>query len=168
MEKIGIFYGSSTGLTASIAKKIHEKLGVENADLHDIRESTAEDIAQYNNLIFGSSTWGIGEIQDDWEIFLPRLNQINFNGKTLALFGLGDQESYPDSFVDAVGVLYNEFKNSGCKLTGEWPADNYHFSFSHALQNGKFVGLPIDEETQPDKTDLRINKWIEKIMQDFT
>lgn len=167
MEKIGIFYGSSTGLTASIAEKIHEKLGAENADLHDIRESTPKDIEKYNNLIFGSSTWGIGEVQDDWENFLPQLKKRDLKGKTIAIFGLGDQESYPDSFVDAIGVLHNEFKTSGCKFAGQWPADDYHFSFSHALQNGNFVGLPIDEETQPDKTDLRINKWIEQLRQDF-
>ncbi len=167
METIGIFYGSSTGLTASIAQKIYEKLGDSNAELHDIKDCKIKDLDKYNNFILGSSTWGIGEIQDDWEIFLPELSGVNFEGKTAAIFGLGDQESYPDSFVDAIGVLHDELKKRGCKIIGEWPADEYDFSFSHALKQDKFVGLPVDEECQPDKTDSRIDQWLDLIKKDF-
>lgn len=63
-------------------------------------------IASYSNLVFGTSAWGIGDMQDDWERFIDELNEINFEGKKIALFGLGDQEEYPESFADGLGTLF--------------------------------------------------------------
>jgi flavodoxin I len=37
------------------------------------------------------------------EEFLPQLVDVDFSGKTVALFGLGNQDKSPDEFVDAMG-----------------------------------------------------------------
>ena len=37
MKTIGIFYGSSTGTTEDIAKRIATKLGVDASNLYDVR-----------------------------------------------------------------------------------------------------------------------------------
>ncbi len=41
MKKIGLFYGTYTGTTGNVAKRIAKELGEENVDLHNIKEDGA-------------------------------------------------------------------------------------------------------------------------------
>lgn len=164
MSKTAIFYGSSTGNTESVAKQLSEKLG---ADTFDVSESPADKLGEYDNLIFGTSTWGIGDLQDDWESFISEVEGADLNGKTVALFGLGDSGSYSDSFVDGIGKIYEVIKDKGCKIVGAVDTDSYEHEASEAIVDGKFVGLAIDEENQSDLTDDRVSNWAEQIKADF-
>ena len=66
MKKTGVFYGSTTGTTESVANLIAEKLGIAQADVHDVSKMSADMVKAYEALILGTSTWGDGELQDDW------------------------------------------------------------------------------------------------------
>lgn len=165
MEKIGIFYGSTGGSTKSVAERVAKAFG-KRAELHDIKDSTPEMINGYKYLIFGTSAWGIGDMQDDWEYFIYELDQINFEGKKVALFGLGDQAEYADSFVDGLGTLYCRLPNKDV-VVGQWPLDGYKYAFSLAEKDGSFVGLVIDEHNQADQTDARIKKWVKMLEAEF-
>ncbi len=118
MKKTGIFYGSTTGTTESVARLIAGKLGISPADLHDVSKMTADRVASYDALILGTSTWGDGELQDDWYDGIKVLKGADLKGKTIALFGCGDSESYADTFCDGMGVLYEDLKDSGCIFIG--------------------------------------------------
>ncbi|MFA8301061.1 MAG: flavodoxin [Hyphomicrobiales bacterium] len=166
MKKVGIFYGSTYGATESVAEKIHNELGVKNADVINIKDAKVEDIEKYDNLIFGTSAWGIGGMQDDWERFISNIEDIDFDKKRLALFGLGDQDEFPESFVDALGTLYCRLPNKKV-VVGKWPATGYKYYFSIAENNGQFVGLVIDEHAQSDKTDARIKKWVSQLKKEL-
>jgi len=165
MKPVGIFYGSTSGTTKEIAEKIKKAFG-KDAHLHNIHDSNIDTIAQYSNLIFGTSAWGIGDMQDDWEDFIDNLNEIDFTGKKLALFGLGDQEEYPESFVDGLGTMYCRLPDKSV-VVGEWPKEGYNFYFSLAEKDGKFVGLVIDEHHQADQSDERIKKWVNELKKVF-
>jgi flavodoxin I len=165
MGKIGIFYGSSTGNTEIIAEKIKALFGDE-ADLHNIDSASKEEIEGYNYLIFGTSTWGIGDMQDDWEDIIDTLEEVNFNKKKVALFGLGDQVNYPDSFVDGMGSIYDAIYDR-VDIVGSWSLDDYAFNESAAQKNGKFIGLAIDKENQSDLTDDRLKAWVEQLKKEF-
>jgi flavodoxin I len=166
LKQVGIFYGSSSGKTAAIAGRIQEKLGKERADLKDVEQSSPDDMMDYEFLILGIPTWGIGEIQEDWDVMLPMLKNIDLSRKKVALFGLGDQESYPGTFADALGRLYEVLLSTGCSFTGSWPVAGYAYEGSTAVKGGRFVGLVLDEENQPEKTDQRIDKWLNDILED--
>jgi len=159
MAKIGIFYGSTTGNTETAANKIKELFGAD-ADIANISASSIEDMMKYDYLILGSSTWGIGDLQDDWELMIDKLSQADFTGKKIALFGTGDQNVYPDTFVDAIGILYKALKNSNADFIGVWPKKGYDYSDSKAENNDAFVGLVLDEDNQPEMTDKRIKEWM--------
>lgn len=167
MAKIGIFYGSSTGNTEFAAHKIQLELGVENADLIDVSGAVSAQLDRYDFLIFGTSTWGLGEPQDDFDEFLPEIEKADLNGKTVALFGLGDQIVYEYSFLNALGILYQKLKTKGCKITGQWPVDGYTFKKSGAVINNRFIGLAIDEENQSELTDERVKKWVRNIKKEI-
>ena len=120
-------------------------------------------VDSYDNLIIGTSTWGAGELQDDWYDGLKLLQGANLSGKTIAIFGCGDCESYGDTFVSAMGELYNGLKGSGAAFIGRVPTAGYDFSDSEAVVDGEFVGLALDDVNEEDKTDERIDAWIESI-----
>ena len=67
---------------------------------------------------------------------------------------------YSDTFVGGMGELYNGIKDSGAKFIGSVETDGYTFDDSEAVINGKFVGLPLDDINEDDKTDTRIEAWL--------
>jgi flavodoxin I len=166
MKKIGIFYGSSTGQTEIVAEKLQSLFGEDAADLINVDIATREDLEKYPYLVLGTPTWGFGEMQDDWEDFAEILSEANLKGKKIALFGLGDQDTYPDSFADGVGVLYN-IVHKKAEVVGKWPKKGYLFHESEALHDNHFVGLIIDQENQSDLTAERLAKWVELLKKEF-
>ena len=167
MSKIGLFYGSNTGNTKRIAEKLADKLGSENVELKNINKVFPDDIKKFDKIIFGSSTWGYGDLQDDWSVFFPKFDNINFTGKKVALFGVGDQNGFSETFVDAMGIIYEKVKSQNAKIIGFTSTDNYFHSSSKAVVNDKFVGLALDEDSQSTLTDKRLENWANMILSEF-
>ena len=176
MSRIGLFFASSTGNTRRIAKFIKKRYNDETmADALNVNKATPELIASYSHLIFGTSTLGGGQLPGlstdcmggGWEEFLPKLCDVDFTGKTVALFGLGDQDKYPDEFLDAMGEIYQFVVARGAKVVGAWPADDYSFIQSRALVDDQFVGLALDQENQKNLTDARLDSWLKLIAPEF-
>lgn len=163
MNKTCIIYGSSTGTCQAIAEKIAEKLGINSSDVFDVANIDADTAGAYTNLLLGTSTWGAGELQDDWYDGLEALKKADLAGKTVALFGCGDCESYGDTFCGAMAEIYDGLKDSGATFVGQVDTDGYTYDDSAAVIDGKFIGLPLDDVNEDDKTDGRIEAWIESI-----
>jgi flavodoxin I len=162
MSKIGIFYGSSGGNTENIARNIAKKLGVGDGDVHDVAKAGAGDLVPYDTLLFGSSTWGLGDLQDDWEGFIKAVASADLSGKKVALFGCGDSQSYPDTFCNAVGAIYNAVKDRAT-VVGFTETDGYSFDESEAVAGGQFVGLIVDEDNESNLTGERIDRWVAQL-----
>ncbi|WGL16574.1 flavodoxin [Microbulbifer bruguierae] len=169
MSKIGLFYGSDEGNTQGVAQRIAARLGDARVDIHDIADVTQLEIADYDQLIFGIPTWDFGQIQSDWEDFWEDVQEIDFTGKTVALFGLGDQFGYGDYFLDAMGMLHDVIVANGATIVGYWPTEGYDFEASKAEVPGEnvFVGLAIDEDQQEELTSERLNRWCQQIADAF-
>ena len=160
MKKTLVVFGSTTGTCEDLAARIAEKLGAEAINVTDLDSST---IAAYDNLILGTSTWGAGELQDDWYDGVETLKAAGLSGKTVALFGCGDSASYGDTFVGGLAPLYEATKEAGATLIGTVPTDGYSYDDSEAVVDGQFVGLPLDEVNEPDLSDERIAAWVSAI-----
>jgi flavodoxin I len=163
---IGIFYGSSGGNTEKVAGHIAGKLGVSLSDVHDVARAGAGDLAQYGTLLFGSSTWGLGDLQDDWESFIRTVTTADLSGKKIALFGCGDSSSYPDTFCNAVGTIYHAVKDRATVI-GFTETDGYSFDESEAVINGQFAGLIIDEDNESYLTEERIDRWAAQLKKEL-
>ena len=163
MNKTCIIYGSSTGTCQDLASRIAAKLGVDNADVFDAGSISVEQLEGYQNLVLGTSTWGAGEMQDDWYDGVKAVKAANLNGKTVAIFGCGDSEGYSDTFCGGMGELYNAAKEAGAKVIGQVSTDGYTYDDSEAVVDGQFVGLALDEVNEDDKTDERIDAWVAAI-----
>lgn len=171
MSKIGIFYGSTSGVTEEIAEKIQEQLGEEIADLYSMEEDfdDVDDLLKYDYLLIGCSTWGAGEVQNDWRdpLFDMEMEKPDFSGKTVAIFGPGDCQDHSKHFVGALGIIYDQFKALGANLVGSVSTQGYSFDQSTSIRDGKFVGLPLDEVNESDKSDQRITDWLQLLKSDF-
>ena len=161
--KTGIFYGSTTGTTAEIARKIAQEMGVTESDIHDVANTSPVKLADYDLLILGSSTWGHGEVQDDWYDFLDGAEALDLKGKTIAIFGDGD-ETMSDTFCAAMSVLRRRMESTGATFTGEFPASTYTFESSPAmLPDGNMVGLALDNVNHANLTPERISQWVKTL-----
>lgn len=161
MKKTVIIYGSSTGTCQSIAETIANKLGV--SDILDVAKVTAAQVNVYDNLLLGTSTWGAGDMQDDWYSGIKEIKNANLAGKTVALFGCGDSQSYSDTYCDGMGEIYRELQGTGCNIIGQVPTDGYTYDDSTAVVDDHFVGLALDDVNEGDMTEARIDAWIDSI-----
>jgi flavodoxin I len=158
--KVTVVYGSSNGNTEQIAEMIASKIGGKSIN---VSSAKTNDFENCDLLILGAPTYEAGGLQQDWEERLDVLKEANLSGKKVALFGLGDQSSYPDSFVDAMGILYDAVTEKGATVIGETATGGYEFTNSLAVRDGKFVGLAVDEDGQPSETTQRIASWIAQL-----
>ncbi|MGK7888845.1 MAG: flavodoxin [Leptolyngbyaceae cyanobacterium] len=171
MAEIGIFYGSTSGTTEEIAEKIRDLIGEDVCDIYNMEEDfdDVDDLLKYDYLLIGCSTWGAGEVQNDWRepLFDMEVDKTDFSGKTIAIFGPGDCNDHSKHFVGALGYIYDEFKALGAKVVGFVSPEGYTYEKSTAIRDGMFVGLPLDEVNESDKTDERIASWLESLKPDF-
>lgn len=164
MASVGIFFGSDTGNTETIAKMIQKQLGKKLVHVQDIAKSSKEDIDNFDLILFGIPTWYYGEAQCDWDDFFPELEDIDFSTKLVAIFGCGDQEDYAEYFCDAMGTVRDIIEAKGATIIGYWPTEGYEFEASKAtVDDEHFVGLCIDEDRQPELTESRVNAWVKQI-----
>ncbi|AMD95017.1 flavodoxin [Leptotrichia sp. oral taxon 847] len=164
MAKVGIFYGSTTGVTEDIANRIAEK--IDGAEVFNI-DGNVDKLEDFDVLILGTSTWGFGDLQDDWQAVLDDLANLNLAGKKVAYFGSGDQGTFSDTFMDGMAIINEEISKTGATVIGNTSTEGYEFNESRAVKDDKFLGLALDEVNQSDLTDERIDAWVEEIKKEF-
>lgn len=157
---VTVIFGSDSGVTKAVAAKIAKRM---EGRLLDVSEARTADYEGCDLLILGCPTYGMGELQTDWDLHVDQLEGSDLTARKVALFGTGDQMTYPDSFVDAMGILYDKVVSRGGEVIGFTDTVGYDFSCSTALRDGRFVGLALDEDTQSHLTNDRIAAWLEQL-----
>ena len=172
MERIGLFYGSDTGCTEAIVEKINAYFEENILECHDMSGiKNTEQFLNYNHIILGVPTWYDGDLQSDWDNFFETFKSIDFTGKTVAIFGLGDQVGYSEYFVDGIGTLGHTVLENGGNLIGAWSTEGYYHDESIATFEHEgtlyFMGLALDEDNQKDLTEERLSEWLQDITAEF-
>lgn len=165
MNKIAILYGSSGGNTESVAKRVKELFNNE-ADVFNVESVKSDEIKEYPYYILGTSTTGVGDLQDDWDGFLPTFSKLDLSDKKVAMFALGDSASFSSSFAESLRVIYDEI-NGKTNLIGQVADEGYTYDDSSAVIDGTWVGLPIDEDNEYDMTEDRLSAWVEELKKEF-
>lgn len=170
MTPIGLFYGSNTDYTRLVVDQIVEEFELVAPDLltiHNVAETPLDKMLAYDFLIIGCPTWNIGQLQDDWDNHFLELEAFDLIGKKIAIFGLGDQYGYPESFCDAIGILGRKFIAQGAELVGYTPTDGYEFTYSAGVKDGRFMGLVLDDENDSGATPDRVSEWMWQLVDEF-
>jgi flavodoxin I len=165
--RVKLIYGSDTGNTERVIDDV--LLGIFKSDF-DIKTAGvhavgSEDWESHDFYILGIPTWYDGELQSDWEDYFDDFKQIDFTGKTVAIFGLGDQIGYGEWFCDGVGILAKVVEENGGKVIGLTKKDDsFEFESSIALKDeNTFWGLCLDEDNQDELTSERLENWYKQI-----
>ena len=172
-SQIGIVYGSTDGHTAEIAARLKEMLddliplAEDGVELLDVAEYHLDALLDFDCIVLGVPTWNTGQLQRDWEAALEDFAELDLSGRRVAIFGLGDQAGYPDTFADAMIFLADQVRACGATLVGAWPIDGYSFRYSWAVEEGHFVGLVLDEHNQPELTEPRLRRWAAILQKEF-
>lgn len=167
-SKIGLFYGSSTSNTEFVAYDLRDaleaRLGSGAVDVYNVGAAEISQMEAHDYLILGIPTWDIGQLQADWDIAWADLETLDLAGKKVAIFGVGDQYGYPDTFLDAAGILAETVLSLGAELVGYTSTSGYEFEASLFAEGDRFMGLGLDEDQQPNQTGERIHTWVEQLI----
>merc|ERR1712087_1010195 len=163
--KVGLIYSTTTGNTETVAGYIGSATGLEMVDIADC---TTDSLMEFDGLIAGAPTWHTGADSERsgtaWDDFLyGDLTGLDLKGKKVAIFGLGDQAGYGDNFCDAMDEIKTCFEGQGASVIGSWSAEGYDHMDSKSLDGDKLVGLPCDEDNQPEMSEDRVKAWLEQI-----
>ena len=99
-----------------------------------------------------------------WDDHLKNISQLDLTGKPVAILGLGDSAAFSKYFCDAMDELYKAFEVAGGHMIGHVSVDDYIYDQSKSVADGKFCGLPIDEDNESGKTDTRLQCWARNLM----
>ncbi|KEQ56435.1 Flavodoxin protein [Marine Group I thaumarchaeote SCGC RSA3] len=166
---IGIYFGSQTGKTEMVCAKIKSELGDAATDPKDVSEIGGDpsQFTEMDGIICAIPTWNTGEEQNRsgtaWDDLLEKIGELDLKGKPVAICGLGDAAGYADNFVDAMEELHRYFEKAGAKMVGYVSTDGYNFTGSKSVINGKFCGLPVDEDSESEHTDDRVTQWCSQL-----
>jgi len=172
MSKIGLFFGPEKGSVHRVAEKVKAALGEQNVEMISVNDAKPSDLVKYDSIIFGISTvgketWDSNYSNTDWSKFFPNISKVDFSGKIVAIFGLGDHVTYSSYFVNAMGMLAKDLLKNGATIVGKVDPSGYEFDDSEAIFDGMFIGLPIDEDFEPELTDERVASWTKSIKPAF-
>ena len=156
MDKVHVIYGSTTGMTETVAQRIAADFGTTAVNV----ATAGADAFDAELVILGSSTWGCGDPQDDWAATgVAQLEAADWTGKKVAVFGLGDAQGFADTFCDAMADLAQKAVAKGATLVGTLPLDAFPGASSRIVDGDHLVGLALDETNEADKTDARLAAW---------
>ncbi len=160
--KTALVYSFEAKKTSQAAKHIATGWG-KDIESVNAEEVSGKDLTQYDLLIIGAATWFDGELPAYWDEMVPELEQQDFKGKKVAIFGLGNQKEYSENFVDAIGLMADLFTTLGATVIGYTSTEGYTFEGSAAEKDGKFCGLALDIENQASLTKERVAAWVKQL-----
>jgi flavodoxin I len=160
---ITIFYATSTRKTEDIAHRLASVLGrsAEPCDVDSL--GSVQDFCRADAMICCVPTWNTGADSfrsgTAWDSYVEMIPDLDLAGKPVAILDLGDSSSYGDYFCDAMEELHSAFQKAGARMVGAVSQAGYSFTASRSVIGGRFWGLPIDEESEPERTDDRLRTW---------
>lgn len=167
MKRIGLIYSFNSKKTAQAAKRIQEAFGKAAIELVNAEDITEKKFLSFDNLILGVPTWFDGELPNYWDEFAPALEDLDLSGKTVAVFGNGDQKGYPENFADGIGIMTEILEKCNARVVGETSVSGYEFEKSRAQRGKNFTGLALDFENQSKLNKERISAWVELLKKEF-
>lgn len=173
MSKIGLFFGPIGGNTDRVGKLVAKELGEDLIEFVPVKNASAKDLERFDKIIFGISTlgretWDGEHTKNDWDLFMPTISEVDFSNKKVAIYGLGDSVSYAGFFVDHMGLLAEKLLEKNANIVGQVDTEGYTYEDSKAIYDGKFIGLPVDEDFEDYLTVERVSNWVKLIRPEFT
>eukprot|EP00591_Stephanopyxis_turris_P010132 CAMPEP_0195511978 /NCGR_PEP_ID=MMETSP0794_2-20130614/4112_1 /TAXON_ID=515487 /ORGANISM="Stephanopyxis turris, Strain CCMP 815" /LENGTH=213 /DNA_ID=CAMNT_0040639687 /DNA_START=295 /DNA_END=932 /DNA_ORIENTATION=+ len=140
-------------------------------DIDTLRGEVAKSFGNHDAIVVGTPTWNTGADTErsgtGWdEIYYGEMQDLNIDGKKVAVFGLGDSISYGENFADASGELHDVFQSLGSKMIGYTSQEGYEHEASKAIRGDLFCGLLCDMVNEEDLTEGRVQRWVKQLLEE--
>jgi MioC protein len=117
MSSVLIIFGSTGGNTELVTDKVSSVLGDEG---HKIKVERAEkidpkEIKGYKNIVFASSTYGHGLLQDHMKKLFKK-SDFDLENKKCAVIGLGDNKYNTEYVIESANILEDKIKERNGEL----------------------------------------------------
>ncbi|KAB3533487.1 flavodoxin [Alkaliphilus pronyensis] len=119
MKNVSIIFGSTTGNTEKVANLIKDHMTDCNVTVSNVVDAKDAMIESADLVLFGSSTWGYGEFQDDFAPYYDNMSSDLLSGKNVAVFGCGDSVGFADVYCEAVNLIIEKASDCGAKVIVE-------------------------------------------------
>ncbi|MDD3107349.1 MAG: flavodoxin domain-containing protein, partial [Bacilli bacterium] len=142
MKRVNILSWPKGGETEITANKILDTFNNMQSDIKayelDFLNLSEDKLRSCDLLIVGGSTikddnWLIANNTTKWGQFFNFLRLTDLSGLKAAVFSIGDQELFPDNFVDGMSVIRNALAIKGARVIGYWPTESYDFNDSRSI-----------------------------------
>ena len=173
--KVGVYWTTGSRTTAAVAKDVVALLEDRDVDAELVNVRESQDFAQHDALILGMPSYKWGDDPNELPSALdfdtlspPPDDAFDLMGKKVALFGTGDRESYLQYYVEGLARVWRLLDQRGATLVGRVDVDDVGFEgSSRAIVNGKFVGLPVDDNDDPKEKEAALRAWVERVVEEF-
>ena len=130
-----IFFATSTGKTEDVADRLKELLpGAEAKDVDNLGSS--DELVAADALVCCVPTWNTG----------------------------ADEGRSGTAWDDLAQEIPNlDFAGKSVAILGLGDSAGYTFDSSKSVVDGKFCGLPIDEDNESELSDQRLADWVQQI-----
>ncbi|MFG6150129.1 flavodoxin [Halobacillus sp. B23F22_1] len=109
---------SMSGNTEEMAEIIEEELKSNGLSVSsfqiDVDDIEAEELLKYDAILFGTYTWGDGDVPYELEDFVEDLKEVDLGGREVGLFGSCDS-MYP-VYGGAVDKFEKQFTDCGATV----------------------------------------------------
>lgn len=116
--KVALVFASMTGNTEEITEIIAEKLKKLDVSYNlfqiDLDDLMADDLMDYQAILFGTYTWGDGDLPYEIEDFYEDLEDVDLTGRIVGLFGSCD--SFYPNYGTALDMMSERFQQIGAKV----------------------------------------------------
>ena len=118
MARIKIVYGTvggNTHLVCERAQEVLEQAG-NSVELLEAKHADPRDATDADLLILACPTYGIGELEHFFEIFLGKLAMVELKGKKCAIIGLGDPKYDKDYHLESARIIMEFLQKKEAKI----------------------------------------------------
>ncbi len=115
-NEVIIIYGSNKGRTGRMASLLVEELEEKEIPfvLKNVFEASPAELTEYSYIVLGSSTYGQGDLQQDFLAFERGMDDLDLTGVKAAIFGSGNSRYV--YYGEAVDILEAKVKIQGARL----------------------------------------------------
>lgn len=131
--EILLVYGTYSGGTLHAAEIIQDMLKSAGHEvvLKSVRDITPDEFSKYSSIILGTNTWfenkEEGSMNGGYYTLKEKMNGNNFEGKKIAVYGLGDSHQYNTTFCKSVDHLTEFVKENKGTVVSELRVDRFYF-----------------------------------------
>lgn len=118
MPNTKIVYGTVGGNTELVCERVAEILHGKGHTVEIMKAQLTDptNLGEWDLLVLACPTYGIGELEDYFEIFMGKLEAVELRGRKCAIIGLGDPKYDLDYHLESAKIIMDFLKKKEAQI----------------------------------------------------